>query len=77
MSPSKEQIIQALQADSFELELSEADDGKNIRDLFREHAIKIVERIDEPTINDIKKMIEEQNSESEYDSDSNTSPNQN
>ena len=47
MSPDdfKKRIIDALNADSFELQLSEADDGKNIRDLFREHAIKIVEQL--------------------------------
>lgn len=32
--------------------------------------------LNEPTINDIKKMIEERDSESEYDTDSKTSPNQ-
>lgn len=47
MSPDdfKKVIIQALKDDSFELELSEEDSGKNIRDLFREHAIKIVEKL--------------------------------
>lgn len=45
MSTNKEEIIKALQDDSFELNLSEADNGKNIRDLFKEHAIKIVEQL--------------------------------
>ena len=45
MSLTKEAIIEALNADAFELELTEADNGKNIRDLFREHAIKIVEKL--------------------------------
>ena len=45
MSLNKEEIIKAIQEDTFELNLSEADSGKNIRDLFKEHAIKIVEKL--------------------------------
>lgn len=41
----KEEILKALEADDFALNLSEADNGKNIRDLFKEHAIKIVEKL--------------------------------
>lgn len=45
MSINKQAIIDALKADDFELQLTEEDNGKNIRDLFREHAIKIIEKL--------------------------------
>lgn len=51
---AKKHIIEALKADTFELNLTETDNGKNIRSLFQEHAIRIVE-----TISDINKRDKE------------------
>lgn len=66
---AKKNIIEALKADSFELNLVESDSGKNIRSLFQEHAIKIVE-----SISDINKRDKEN---STGDDSEESSPNTN
>ena len=42
---TKEEVIQALLLDSFELDLTIEDDGKSLQQCFREHAIKVVKAL--------------------------------